>query len=748
MTRITHHASRFISIQIIVVLFIVLASLYSLTTPLFETPDEPSHFAYIKALVDGRGFPVPPIAIADDQAAQESSQPPLFYVTASFAIKLFAPNTSDFSGYLTRNPSFPYLANESTNDNKNVFVHAAPEDFPYTGTVLAVHIARLVAMLFGAITVLATYGLAREIFPDRKPIALIAASIVAFTPQFIFISGAASNDTSAAAMCAVTLWLTARVLQRGFTLRRSIILSIVLSLALLSKASAIALVPLIAGVIIFWNPIERRLIFAARLKWTVFIAGLALALTAPWYLRTWSLFGDLFGITPHLGTPWARPAAISIGAAFTQLPGAITSYWLAFGWGNIIMPDWIYLLLNVLAVGGLIGVAIWLRREANLLPKWIAVILIIWAAIIFAALIRWVQLLNAPLGRLIFPAISALSILIAVGWGELSRRVRSNALAAVMPVGLFILSVTALPGLLQPAYARPQILSTSQIDQQPGRSIDVRYGAVARLIKIDVPQSNWPQPGDEPSLRVCWAALSADSRPLLILLQLVGPDNRVVATRRTLPGLGSFPTAIWRAGDRFCDVMHISIGTDAPAPAIYKVEVGIIDPQTRDRLPAYAPDGSQLGTNFVDAIKIAPKTYATPQIDRPVKYRLGDQIELIGYSIDPASIERSGIVHLRLYWRALKHPAAAYTVFVHIRDDQGHLLTQADSQPQNDLYPTSFWDANEIVIDDRSIQIPADAASGVYTIAVGLYNPLDNSRLPVNGVANGEIDLPLQVQVR
>lgn len=748
MTRFTHQVSRLASIQAIVGVFIILASLYSFTAPVFEAPDEPSHFAYIKSLVDGNGFPVPPIVIADNQAAQESSQPPLFYVTASFAVRLFTPNTSDFNSYLTRNPSFPYLANESANDNKNVFVHVVPEDFPYAGTALAVHIARLVAALFGALTVVVTYGLAREVFPDRKSIALIAASIVAFMPQFVFISGAASNDTSAAAMCALALWLTARVMQRDFTLRRSIILGIVLSLAMLSKASAIALVPLIAFVIIFWNPIERRITFVSRLKWTALIVGLALTLAAPWYLRSWSLFGDVFGITPHLGTPWARPAAISIGAAFTQLPGAITSYWLAFGWGNILMPDWIYLLLNVMAAIGLIGVVMWIRREARVIERWIAVILIVWAAIIFVALIRWVQLLNAPLGRLIFPAISAISILIAVGWVEISRRVRTNVVAVFMPVLFFVLSVAALPSLLQPAYARPQILSASQIDQQPGRSIDVRYGNVARLIKLDVPRSDWPQPGDEPAVRLCWEALSSDARPLLVLVQFIGAENRVVATRRTLPGLGSYPTQLWRVGDRFCDVMHVAIDVNAPVPAIYKVEVSFIDDQTHARLPAFAPDGSLLTTNFVDAIKIAPKTYTAPAIDHPLNYQLGDQIELIGYSLEPSAIDHGGEVHLRLYWRALKRPAAAYTVFVHIQDDQDRILTQADSQPQNDSYPTAFWDANEIVIDDRLIQIPAIAASGAYTIAVGLYNPLDNSRLSVKGAPNSEIDLPMQVQIR
>ena len=35
-------------------------------------------------------------------------------------------------------------------------------------------------------------------------------------------------------------------------------------------------------------------------------------------------------------------------------------------------------------------------------------------------------------------------------------------------------------------------------------------------------------------------------------------------------------------------------------------------------------------------------------------------------------------------------------------------------QPQAGTYPTSFWDAGEVVIDDRVIEIPADALAGKY----------------------------------
>ena len=38
--------------------FLILASCYSIVTPVFEAPDEPAHYFYIKYVVDTRSLPV------------------------------------------------------------------------------------------------------------------------------------------------------------------------------------------------------------------------------------------------------------------------------------------------------------------------------------------------------------------------------------------------------------------------------------------------------------------------------------------------------------------------------------------------------------------------------------------------------------------------------------------------------------------------------------------------------------------
>jgi len=89
----------------------------------------------------------------------------------------------------------------------------------HKGAIRELHVARWMTLMFGALTVWGTYRLRREIFPQQPAIGLLAAALVAFTPQFLFINGATSNDPTASALSALSLWAAVWSMQRGFTLR-------------------------------------------------------------------------------------------------------------------------------------------------------------------------------------------------------------------------------------------------------------------------------------------------------------------------------------------------------------------------------------------------------------------------------------------------------------------------------------------------------------------------------------------------
>lgn len=47
-----------ILLVVVVVAYAVIGVLYAVFTPTWQVPDEPAHYNYVRALAEGRGFPV------------------------------------------------------------------------------------------------------------------------------------------------------------------------------------------------------------------------------------------------------------------------------------------------------------------------------------------------------------------------------------------------------------------------------------------------------------------------------------------------------------------------------------------------------------------------------------------------------------------------------------------------------------------------------------------------------------------
>jgi len=72
-----------------------------------------------------------------------------------------------------------------------------------------------------------------------------------------------------------------------------------------------------------------------------------------------------------------------------------------------------------------------------------------------------------------------------------------------------------------------------------------------------------------------------------------------------------------------------------------------------------------------------------------------------------------------------------YTVFLHIVDDQGQIVTQHDWIPGEGKQPTTSWLPDEIIIDPLQLTLPVDISPGQYKIFLGMYLPPAGPRLLV-----------------
>jgi hypothetical protein len=114
----------------------------------------------------------------------------------------------------------------------------------------------------------------------------------------------------------------------------------------------------------------------------------------------------------------------------------------------------------------------------------------------------------------------------------------------------------------------------------------------------------------------------------------------------------------------------------------------------------------------------------------------GDQIELTGANLYPATLHPGGTLCVELNWRALKQPDGNYTVFVHLVDPNGQVVAQTDMQPQGGFAPTSQWAAGTPQIDRHGLILSDNLAAGKYTLRLGLYRSEDQAPLRVTRGVN------------
>lgn len=160
------------------------------------------------------------------------------------------------------------------------------------------------------------------------------------------------------------------------------------------------------------------------------------------------------------------------------------------------------------------------------------------------------------------------------------------------------------------------------------------------------------------------------------------------------------------------------------APRVWLLKYGWAStPGLRSSVEArLASDGVRLYAGEFGDATLALFERIDPAAEQPVQTAdvpFGGQIRLTGWRVRGAVFNAGDAVPIDLIWRADAQPAADYTVFMHLRRaSDGVQVNALDSAPAP---ATGGWRAGQVVTDTRAIQVPADAAPGVYRIVVGLY---------------------------
>jgi 4-amino-4-deoxy-L-arabinose transferase-like glycosyltransferase len=286
--------------------------------------------------------------------------------------------------------------------------------------------------------------------------------------------------------------------------------------------------------------------------------------------------------------------------------------------------------------------------------------------------------------------------------------------------------------------------------------LEANFAGQVKLLGYSLPTRR-VEPGGGLPLTLYWQSLAPVLGDYVVFDKLLDEKQQLYGGYDRLPR-EYYSTILWAEGELVEDGFAVPVAPNAP-PGVYNLHVGLYTLQSGGpiSLPLIqAGQPTDVTSVVIGPIKVGgPPSGVTAENPAPqitLNQTLGNQITLLGYD-KPAGGGPTGrlrtqpsVVGLTLYWRAEAIPSADYTTFLHLRNAANETVAQKDSPPAAGRYPTTLWDAGEIIVDEISLPLNGETPPGRYTPVIGLYNLTTGERLAVPGNPANEIALePVEI---
>ncbi len=719
-------------LQIILLGFVLIGFAYMWATPPFEASDELRHFGMVEYIRETGELPVQDPEQPDTPYHQEGSQPPLYYALVALITR---PISFDGLDALREYNPHAKLGIPGDPDNKNMVLHL-PSRPPLQDALLAVYVGRLFSLLVAGVAITAVYHSARILAPDgrlRRVVPLVAAGLTAFNPMLIFIAASVNNDNLVTMLNSLVILLMLLMLRDGFDWRRSLLISVLIALATLTKLSGLVLVPVVAlaGLWLGYRRRDLRGLFTLGFM----MAGIWVLLAGWWYLRNIQLYGELFGTETMVAVVGPRLEPFTVQTLINEFEGFRLAFWGLFGSVNIWVHDVFYRAMDAVSLLATIGFAgylwgLWRNRsqeEVRLVSVMLMVLMLVVASM---SLISWTAQTLASQGRLLFPVIAAISILSALGLAHLpeyfaafgrARRDYARPFGWFRPVAIVAVAGLAMVAaispfvVIAPVYAIPQPVGELSNSATP---VYARYGDTVELIGYETEDRRY-EPGDRIPVTLYWRALEQTDTDYSLFVHAVDSSGAEIGKVDSYPGAGLLRTSMWEPGAIYRDEYLIPLDEDAEGRVNLRLQVGWWDIDTEERL--IASDGTNDGVSvFVDTGGF-----------------VGDSsLEIDGFTMLPETVDFGGVISLKGYtlvgdslmllWAAIGIPNDSYTVFAQVLSEANVVVGQGDAPPS---LPTRYWRNGEQYITQHTLHYADTPPDGAYRLLVGWYHPADFARL-------------------
>jgi hypothetical protein len=633
-------ASKHWHLLLILVTFALLCLLYSALVPLGETPDELAHYQYLIYL-DRVGRP-PLTAAERQQAGYKGHEPPLYYLllqkpTAFLhlaqlpMLKLIDPD---------REPRHSIGSEAMLWDT---VLHTSDESFPWQDTALAWHLLRALAIPFGMVTIVCSYAIARTLFPAQPVLAVAAAALNAFSPQFVYISAALNNDNLAVPLAGMSLWVLLRLARGNLQWRWFFALGVLVGLARITKFYALLWFPIIGlcfGLIAWRHRRWLRCLLGGCLS-----LALTMAISAPWLLfvqpdGAHAIPAGTLGMVikmldaVHFERALRSEGLMAAGNGLGVLPAMVLSFlhldpqrwatllfksfWAYYGPMTLPAPSIVYWsFFTIVIICFLRFIFILLRRTVVRRPfpkpidglPWIILAIPPLAFVLMEALFYTMmrRLPDTAQGRHLYSAMPAwMAFLVAGLLGWLPVRAQHWG-TGVLAMAFFALSVYLLPTVVLSAYEPPYpVRTTLPANWQP--QVALQQEAAPGIFALGYsPALVSASAEGSARLAFTWRATAPIASEYLLRITLRDEAGTECLVYLAQPASGRWPTRAWDPGDYIRDeyVFAVPLGL---SPGDYLLHAQWVTPEL-------APVGAPLKAGTLRVIESRDPPMDMPRLD-------------------------------------------------------------------------------------------------------------------------------------
>jgi len=329
-----------------------------------------------------------------------------------------------------------------------MFEHGTGTPFSGITEPVTMGALRLLSILLGLATVWAAAHLARRIQPDHPLAPVVAATLIAGWPQFLFISRAINNDVLATALAGVLLIVLCEVGRP----RRYVWASLLACLIILSKLTMLfaAVVVALAYALEFTAARERRREYILPGLLSLLVFGMLIAFIAwqPTIRYHFSLTQTVFNRM--------RPDALALPYWLNVLQLTLSSSWVRFGWMNVAVPDWqAYAWWAFIGLTSILGIRAALAYPRNRSRTIILLIVSVWAIGILASYTRINLNRFQPQFRFAFSLLPLLAAFASAGYLKIAgpSTHRQHVAAILLAITLAVANLWIIVTVVRPAYA-------------------------------------------------------------------------------------------------------------------------------------------------------------------------------------------------------------------------------------------------------------------------------------------------------